>query len=41
MHLTDTSEIPVLISLEQSAVPTFSTTELYCEAAIEHALSED
>lgn len=35
------TEIPLLISPEQSPLPAFSTTELHCRAAVEHALTEN
>ncbi len=34
------TEIPLLISPEQSPLPAFSTTELHCQAAVELALSK-
>lgn len=33
------TEIPLLIDPTQSPLPAFSTTELHCRAAVEHALS--
>ncbi|HIP23249.1 MAG TPA: amino acid racemase [Rhodobacteraceae bacterium] len=35
------TEIPLLISPEQSPLPAFSTTELHCKAAVELALAND
>jgi aspartate racemase len=35
------TEIPLLISPDQSPLPAFSTTELHCQAAVELALSKD
>lgn len=35
------TEIPLLLSPEQSPLPAFSTTELHCKAAVERALAED
>lgn len=35
------TEIPLLISPEQSPLPAFSTTELHCKAAVERAMKED
>jgi len=35
------TEIPLLISSEQSPLPAFSTTELHCRAAVEKALTVD
>lgn len=34
------TEIPLLLSAEQSPLPAFSTTELHCKAAVERALSD-
>ncbi|MET4359199.1 aspartate racemase [Bradyrhizobium sp. RT9b] len=33
------TEIPLLIKPEQSPLPSFSTTELHCQAAVSHALA--
>lgn len=35
------TEIPLLLSPDQISIPSFSTTELHCEAAVERALSGD
>jgi len=32
------TEIPLLLSIEQSQLPAFSTTEIYCLAAVRRAL---
>jgi aspartate racemase len=33
------TEIPLLLTPDQSPLPAFSTTELHCQAAVAHALS--
>ena len=35
------TEIPLLLSPDQIPVPSFSTTELHCQAAVEHAIALD
>ncbi len=35
------TEIPLLLSADQIPIPSFSTTELHCEAAIDRALRDD
>ena len=35
------TEIPLLLCADQIPIPSFSTTELHCQAAIDRALADD